>query len=127
MIIDEWVDDWGRSEERGCPGSVFQHPHTGPCDEVRPGRTINQDRHNPLALTLFELDQEWFGLNGQYTFLSFHCLDPRYHQDHPSKNGTIGQMAFRFEQIPDAKTERAIWDRLPGGYCEPWPVVLACP
>ena len=43
FIIDEWVDDWGRSVKRGCPGSVFQHPHQGPCDEVRPGRTINQD------------------------------------------------------------------------------------
>ena len=72
-----------------------------------------------FVIIVVAADQEWFGLNGQYTFLSFHCLDPRYHQDHPSKNGTVGQMAFRFEQIPDAKTERAIWDRLPGGYCEP--------
>lgn len=43
VVIDEWVDDWGRSVAEGCVGSVFQHPRTGPCDEVRPGRTINTE------------------------------------------------------------------------------------
>ena len=43
VVVDEWVDDWGRSEAEGCGGSVFQHPRTGPCDEVRPGRTINTE------------------------------------------------------------------------------------
>ncbi|CAK9081564.1 Serine/threonine-protein kinase DCLK1 (Doublecortin domain-containing protein 3A) (Doublecortin-like and CAM kinase-like 1) (Doublecortin-like kinase 1) [Durusdinium trenchii] len=114
FIIDEWVDDWGRSVKRSCPGSVFQHPHQGPCDEVRPGRTINQ---------------EWFGLNGQYTFLSFHCLDPRYHREHPTKGSTIGSLGFRFEQMIDPESaEEMIWKQLPGGYCavmhESWWLLL---
>ncbi|CAE7429857.1 CALS7 [Symbiodinium sp. CCMP2592] len=104
VTIDEWVDDWGRSEVLGCPGSVFQHPHTGPCDEVRPGRTIHH---------------EWFGMNGQYTFLSFHCLDPRYHQEHPTRSSgeKVGGSAFRFDDIPDAASENQLWNLLPGGYC----------
>lgn len=104
VTIDEWVDDWGRSEVLGCPGSVFQHPHTGPCDEVRPGRTIHH---------------EWFGMNGQYTFLSFHCLDPRYHQEHPTRSSgeKVGGSAFRFDDIPDADSENQLWNLLPGGYC----------
>eukprot|EP00435_Cladocopium_sp_Y103_P026108 s3566_g6.t1 len=103
VVVDEWVDDWGRSEAEGCGGSVFQHPRTGPCDEVRPGRTINT---------------EWFGLNGQYTFLSFHCLDPRFHRAHPAANGTtVGANGFRFEDIKDLDREKKDWDNLPGGFC----------
>ena len=112
MTIDEWVDDWGRSEVLGCPGSVFQHPHTGPCDEVRPGRTIHH---------------EWFGMNGQYTFLSFHCLDPRYHQEHPTRSSgeKVGGSAFRFDDIPDADSENQLWNLLPGGYCAAsWEIVI---
>eukprot|EP00930_Biecheleria_cincta_P038802 TRINITY_DN26670_c0_g1_i1.p1 TRINITY_DN26670_c0_g1~~TRINITY_DN26670_c0_g1_i1.p1 ORF type:complete len:2544 (-),score=362.33 TRINITY_DN26670_c0_g1_i1:96-7727(-) len=113
-IIDEWADDWDRSGTMGCGGSAYQHPPTGPCDEEKPGRTI---RH------------EWFGLNGQYTFLWMHCLDPRYHQEHPSSTcddslhgnssaskNVIGACAFRFDNKTFA-SEKEIWDKLPGGFC----------
>lgn len=113
-IIDEWADDWDRSEASGCGGSAYQHPPTGPCDEERPGLTV---RH------------EWFGLNGQYTFLWMHCLDPRYHREHPSSTcddslhvnssaakHEIGACAFRFDNRSVASEEQ-IWKKLPGGFC----------
>ena len=38
--------------------------------------------------------QEWFGLNGQYTFLSFHCLDRAIIESIPPRVPLSGHWVF---------------------------------
>eukprot|EP00928_Gymnodinium_smaydae_P011914 TRINITY_DN14356_c0_g1_i3.p1 TRINITY_DN14356_c0_g1~~TRINITY_DN14356_c0_g1_i3.p1 ORF type:complete len:2685 (-),score=593.20 TRINITY_DN14356_c0_g1_i3:98-8152(-) len=107
VIIDEWADDWARYRQTGCRGSPFTHPATGECDELKPQSPVRR---------------EWYGLNGQYTFLWWHCLDPRFHADHPSlsncsADGTLGPCAFRFETVA-RDDDLAAWKALGvGAYC----------
>lgn len=109
-VLDEWLDDWDRGNSDECRGGPYSHPATGPCDELRPGWTV---RH------------QWYGLNGQYSFLGLHCLDPRYHRKHPAPLGCgdlststiVGNCGFSFGEKLTAEDEMEAWKNLPVGFC----------
>lgn len=87
-IIDEFMDDWDRAEVMGCGGSPYTHGDRDACDIVQPGRPVHYN---------------WFGLNGQFSVLGLHCLDPRYLPSHDTAalcggklTGEVGNCSFGF-------------------------------
>lgn len=62
LIVDEWTDDWDRSAHMGCASNPYVHSGEQDCAALAGGSDIYP---------------EWLGMNGQFSFFSTHCIEPR--------------------------------------------------